>query len=72
MERKISVVADYNQEKSDFSDIVVLMSANVEDAYIKAGIDYTAKECFDKGFELARSSFERKIFSASLKLKFLN
>ncbi len=41
----------------DLSNLIALMSANVEDAYILANIEYTEKECFNKGFELAKNLF---------------
>ena len=42
----------------DLADHIVALAANVEDAYINAGIEgYTAQDCFDKGFQLALATW---------------
>lgn len=45
---------------TDLGDLIALMAANVEDAYITAGVkDYTSEDCFSKGFELAFYMFKK-------------
>ena len=34
--------------------MIMCLAANIEDAYVGTGVkDYTAKDCFDKGFQMA-------------------
>jgi len=70
MERKIKIYSDYGFENNrvDLVDLIALMTANIEEAYQKVGIeDYTEKECFDKGFELAKEMF---MHSKNLEIEF--
>ena len=52
------------------SDLIALMSANVEDAYIKSGVSYTAEDCFNKGFELAKDLWINKFMPVSFKTEY--
>jgi len=69
--RKIKVNNKYDIKNITLDDLIVLMSANVENAYINAGIkDYSAKECFDKGFDLAKYIFSKENTKISFDLEF--
>lgn len=71
MERKINTYSDYNlKEAIELSDLIALMSANVEDAYIKSGVSYTAEDCFNKGFELAKDLWINKFMPVSFKTEY--
>lgn len=71
MERKINTYSDYNHEDGiELSDLIALMSANVEDAYIKSGVSYTEKDCFNKGFELARDLWLNKYMRVLFKTEY--
>lgn len=45
------------------SDFVAMLAANVEDAYLTAGIDdFSAKDCFDKAFLLTLKLMDDREF----------
>lgn len=49
-----------NYVLKDFGDLVVALAGMIEDAKVMAGVqDYTAKECFDQAFPMAREMWMR-------------
>ncbi len=69
--KKINTYEKYNINDINLDDLIVLMSANIENAYIKAGIkDYSAKDCFEKGYDLAKNIFLQKNTKISFDLEF--
>jgi hypothetical protein len=60
-----------NYDLNSLTDLIVAFSANIEDAYIEAGVtDYTAKECVDHAIKALTPTWRNTKFGKEIDISY--